>query len=98
MLLCNVIIIIIIIIIIQMDYPIAIRKPDRVLINKEKRTCHLKNCTISIDHWIKWKERRKLDKYLDSAWELKRLWNMKMTIIVGVVRTVLKNLFRKWKN
>ena len=33
------------------------------------------------DHWIKLKESEKKDKYLDLARELKKLWNMKVTII-----------------
>ena len=36
---------------------------------------------VSADHRIKPKESEKIDKYLDLARELKKLWNMKVTII-----------------
>ena len=31
---------------------------------------------ISLDHRVKMTEREKIDKYLDLAGELKKLWNM----------------------
>ena len=37
--------------------------------------------TVPTDHRIKLKESEKKDKYLDLARELKKLWNMKVTII-----------------
>ena len=46
-------------------------------------------------HRIKWKENKKKDKYLEITRELKKLWNMKMTVIpivVGTVGTVTKGL------
>ena len=36
---------------------------------------------VSTDHRIKLKEYANKDKYLDLARELKKLWNMKVTII-----------------
>ena len=45
------------------------------------------------DHTIKLKECEKKDKYLDLARELKKLWNMKVTIIpivIGAFGTVTK--------
>ena len=47
---------------------------------------------ILADHRVKMKESKKIDKYLDLARELKRPWNMKVTvvpIIVGALGTVL---------
>ena len=35
---------------------------------------------VPADHRINLKEREKKDKYLDLARELKKLWNMKVTI------------------
>ena len=46
------------------------------------------------DHRIKLKEYQKKDKYLDLARELKKLWNMKVTIIpivIGAFGTVSKD-------
>ena len=48
---------------------------------------------VPADHRVKLKESEKKDKYLDLARELKKLWNMKVTIIpfvVGVFGTVTK--------
>ena len=40
---------------------------------------------VLADHRIKLKENEKKDKYLDLARELKKLWNMKVTIIPIVI-------------
>ena len=50
---------------------------------------------VQADHRIKLKECEKKDKYLDLARELKKLWNMKVTIItivIGALVTVTKRL------
>ena len=49
------------------------------------------------DHRIKLKECEKRDKYLDFARELKKLWNVKVTIIpivIGAFCTVSKGLLK----
>ena len=51
--------------------------------------------SVSAEHRIKPKEREKKDKYRDLARELKKLWNMKVTImpiVIGVFGTVTKGL------
>ena len=52
---------------------------------------------VPADHRIKLKECEKRDKYLDLARELKKLWNMKVTIIpivIGAFGTVTKGLLK----
>ena len=49
-------------------------------INKEKNYA-----VIPADHRIKLEESEKKDKYLDLARELKKLWNIKVTIIPIVI-------------
>ena len=47
-----------------------------------------------VDHRVKLKESRKKSKYLDLAKELKKLWNMKVTVIpivIGALGIVTKN-------
>ena len=64
---------------------------------QKKRNCKIVNFLVPADHRIKLKEWEKKDKYLDLAWELKKLWNMEVTIIpivIGVVGTVSKGLFK----
>ena len=41
---------------------------------------------VPADHRIKLKEWEKKDKYLNLARDLKKLWNMKVTIIPIVIR------------
>ena len=52
---------------------------------------------VPADHRIKLKECEKKNKYLDLARELKKPWNMKVTIIpivIGVFGTVTKGLLK----
>ena len=49
---------------------------------------------VPVDHRVKLKESENIDKYLDLARELKKLWNMKVTVIIvigalGIVSKVL---------
>ena len=46
---------------------------------------------------MKIKESEKRDKYLDFAWELRKLWNMRVAVIpitIGAVEIVSKDLKR----
>ena len=66
-----------------------------MLINKKKRTCQLVDFAVPADHRVKRKENEKMDKYLDLARELKKLWNMKVKVIpivVGALGTVPKGI------
>ena len=77
---------------IQTDHLISIRRPD-LIINHKKRTCKIADFAVPPEHRIKLKESEKKDKYLDLARELKKLWNMKVTIIpvvIGAFGTVTK--------
>ena len=50
---------------------------------------------IPADHRVKLKESKKRDKYLNLARELKKLWNIKVTVIpivIGMLNTVTKGL------
>ena len=82
---------------IQMDHLIPARRPDLIIINKKKRTCKIVDFAVPADHRIKQKECEKKDKYLDLARELKKLWNMQVTIIpivIGAFGTVTKGLLK----
>ena len=64
---------------------------------QKKRTCKIVDFAIPVDHRIKLKESEKKDKYLDLARELKKLWNMQVTIIpivIGAFGTVTKGLLK----
>ena len=47
--------------------------------NQEKKS--LPNFALPADHAVKSKESEKKDKYLDITRELKKLWNMKVTVM-----------------
>ena len=70
---------------IQTDHLIPARRPDLIIINKKKRTCKIVDFSVRADHRIKLKECEKKDKSLDLARELKKLWNMQVTIIPIVI-------------
>ena len=73
---------------------ISARKPDLIIINK-KRTCKFIDFAVPADHWIKLKECEKKDNYLNLARELKKQWNMLVTIIpivMGAFGSVTKGL------
>ena len=82
---------------IQTDHLIPARRLDLIIINKKKRTCKIVDFTVLADHRIKQKECEKKDKYLDLARELKKLWNMQVTItpiVIGAFGTVTKGLLK----
>ena len=83
---------------IDTDHLISTRRPDLIRINnKKKRICKIVDFAVPADHRIKLKECAKKDKYLDLARELKKLWNMKVTIVpivIGAFGTVAKGLLR----
>ena len=81
---------------IQTDHLIPARKPDLIIINKKKkRICKIVDFAVPADHRINLKESEKKDKYLDLARKLKKLWNMKVTIVpivTGALGTIAKGL------
>ena len=83
---------------IQSDHLISARRPDLIIINKKKRTSKIVDLAIPSDHKIKLRECEKKGKFLDFARELKKLWNMQVTIIpivIGVLGTVTKGLLKR---
>ena len=82
---------------IHTDHLISARRPDLIIINKKKRTYKIVDFAVPADHRIKLKECEKKDKYLDLARELKKLWNMQVTIIpivIGAFERVTKGLLK----
>ena len=80
---------------IQTDNLIPVRRPDFIIINKIKRTFKIVDFAVPADHRLKLKGGEKKNKYLDLARELKKLWNMQVTIIPLVIDafgTVTKGL------
>ena len=79
------------------DHLHSARRPDLIIINKKKRICKIDDFAVPADRRIKLKEYEKKDKYLDLARELKKLWNMKLTIVpivIGAFGTIAKGLLK----
>ena len=73
---------------IEMYHLISARRQDLIIINnnkKKKKICKSVDFAVPEDHRIKLKECEQRDKYLDLARELKKLWNMNVTIIPIVI-------------
>ena len=71
-----------------------------MVFNKNKRTCKIVPFAVPADHRIKQKESEKKDKNLNLERELKKLWNMKVAIIlivIGAFGTVTKGLLKGLK-
>ena len=82
---------------IQTDRLITARRPHLIIINKRKRICKTVDFAVPADHRINLKECEKKDKYLDLARELKKLWNMKVTIVqivIGALGTITKGYLK----
>ena len=52
---------------------------------KKNRICKIVDFFVPSDHRIKLKKCERKDKYLDLARELKKLWNMQVTIILIMI-------------
>ena len=82
---------------IQTDHLIPARRQDFIMINKKMRICKTVDFAVLADHRINLKESEKKNKYLDLPREIKKLWNMKVTIVpivIGAVGTVTKGLLK----
>ena len=76
------------------NHPLAANKIDLVLIDEKKKgTYHVVGSDVPMNHSVK----KKKEKYLDLARELKHLWNVKVMvmvipIVVWALGTVPSNL------
>ena len=83
---------------IQTDHLIRARRLDLIIINKKKRICKTVDFAVLVDHRINLKECEKKDKYLNLARELKKLSNVKVTvvpIVIGALGTITKGLLKR---
>ena len=73
---------------VQTDHLISVRRPDLIIISKKKRIYKILDFAVPADHRIELKVYEKKDKYIDFARELKKVWNMKVTvgpIVIGAL-------------
>ena len=80
---------------IQTDKEMEHRRPDIVVIGKEKRECKIINKAVPGDQNIKVKELEKITKYQDLRLQVQKLWDVKATVIpivVGALGTISEEL------
>ena len=76
---------------IQTDHYITARRPDIVVVDKDKKTCQLIDVACPGDKRVKEKEDEKVVKYQDLARELRKIWSMEVKVIpivIGVLGTI----------
>ncbi|XP_068704584.1 uncharacterized protein [Montipora foliosa] len=76
---------------IRTDHNIKARRPDLVLVDKSKKSCHIIDVAIPEDSGAKEKEADKVEKYQNLARELRRMWEVKtkvVPIVLGALGTV----------
>ena len=76
---------------IRTDHNIEARRPDLVLVDKSKKSCHIIDVPIPEDSGAKEKEAEKVEKYQNLARELRRMWEVKtkvVPIVLGALGTV----------
>ena len=80
---------------IQTDKVIEARRPDLVLVDKEKKECQIIDIAIPGDTRVWRKEEEKMEKYRELGFELGRLWEVRpkvIPIIVGALGTISNRL------
>ena len=71
-----------------------------IVIDKEHHECQMIDFIILYDTRVDDKEVEKIEKYLDLARELKKVWNMKVTVVplvVGALGNPAKALEKRLK-
>ena len=82
---------------IQTNQQISTRRLGLIIIKNKKRISKFGDFVVPVNHRIRLKECKKKDKYLNLARELKKLWNIKVTIVpivIGAFSTVTKGLLK----
>ena len=82
---------------IQTSTYIQARRPDVVVVDRDKKTCNIIDIAVPGDAGIVEKEKEKLEKYQDLRREVARLWNVKAKV-VPILWFHVTSLFSKTKN
>ena len=85
----------------QIMHVIEARRPDMIIIDKVKKLCQIVDFAVPYDTKVNTKEVEKIEKYQGLARELRKLWNMKVSIIpviVGALGTTQKNISKRMED
>ena len=80
---------------VQTDHEIYGRRPDIILVQKDKNLCQIIDFACPNNGRLDNKELGKIEHYQDLARELRKIWNMKAKVIpllVGAIGTTPINL------
>ena len=79
---------------IQTDRKLDHNRPDIVLVDKQSKSCLIIDVACPNDWRVESKQEEKVNKYLDLAFQIKKLWKMKrvkvVPIVIGALGTVPK--------
>ena len=70
---------------IQCDRAVQARRPDIVVVDKEKKDVKIIDTAIPGDNRVKGKEQEKIEKYQQLKEQIGNLWNMKKVTVIPVV-------------
>ena len=85
---------------VQTDHFITARRPEIIFIDKKHHECQVIDFAIPYDTRVDGKEVEKIERYLDLARELKKVWKMKVTmvpLVVGALGTTATPLEKRLK-
>ena len=70
---------------VQTDHEIYGRRPDVIVIQKDKHLCQIIDFACPYDGRVDTKELEKIEHYQDLARELRNIWNMKVKVTPLVI-------------
>ena len=73
---------------IRTDHNIEATRPDLVLVDKSRKSCHIIDVAIPEDSGVREKEFEKVEKYQNLAIELRRMWEVKAIVVPIVLRAL----------
>ncbi len=78
---------------------IPARRPDIIVIDKEKKEALIVDIAVPADIRVAEKEKEKIEKYQDLKREIKRLWKLRtvqvVPVVIGALGCVTKE-FERW--
>ena len=80
---------------IQTDKKLDHNRPDIVLVDKQSKSCLIIDVACPNDWRVESKQ--KVNKYLDLAFEIKKMWNMKRVKVVPIVIGALDTVPKKFE-
>ena len=83
---------------VQTDHEIYVRRPDVIVVQKDKNFCQITDLACLYDGRVDTKELEKMEHYQDLVRESRKIWNMKFNVIPLVLGALGKTpiKLRNW--